>query len=69
MEYISRGEVVDSFDEKTHFNVSANGEEHRLLGAILDLVQKSVVNAGVCPPDVWKLLVWKKILGGEALLS
>lgn len=49
MEYNSQGESVDSFDEKARFNVSVNGEEYRLLGVIVDLIQKSVVNTGVRP--------------------
>lgn len=69
MEYISRGEVVDSFDEKTHFNVSANGEEHRLLGAILDLVQKSVVNAGVCPLTFGNCSFGKRFSGAKPYLA
>lgn len=49
MDYISKGEIVDSFNDNMRLTVNANGEEYRLFGSILDLVQKSVVNEGVCP--------------------
>ncbi|THG36318.1 hypothetical protein [Adlercreutzia caecimuris] len=49
MDYVSKGEIVDSFNDSMRLTVNANGEEYRLFGSILDLVQKSVVNEGVCP--------------------
>lgn len=69
MEYNSQGESVDSFDEKTRFSVSANGEEYRLFGVIVDLVQKSVVNTGVCPLAFGDCSFGKRFSGARPYLA
>lgn len=69
MEYNSRGESVDSFDEKTRFNVGANGEEYRLFGVMLDLVQKSVINTGVRPLTFGNCAFGKRFSGAQPYLA
>lgn len=50
VDYVSKNEIVDSFNGSMRLTVNANGEEYRLFGSILDLVQKSIVDKGVYPP-------------------
>lgn len=69
MEYNSRSEAVDSFDEKARLNVGANGEEYRLFGVIVDLVQKSVADTGVCPLTFGKCSFGKRFSGTKPYLA
>ena len=44
MNYVSNGEIIDRFDGNAHINPNTNGEEYRLFGCILDLIQKMGLN-------------------------